>query len=65
MEENVAGKLLRVTIVGGLLYAAYTVAFCPCANKELLACKNHGWQFLILLVLAELGVLLHHKVGVS
>ena len=61
--ETAKGQFLRLVIVALLLYGAYTVAFCPCVDNELLACHNHGKSYYGSLALAMLLIPVHHHVN--
>jgi hypothetical protein len=63
MVEGAPGKLVRLAIVGLLAAAAISVVLCPCADTELLACHNHGKEFVVLLILSHLLVVLHPQLA--
>jgi hypothetical protein len=58
--ETSTGKLVRALIVLLLLYSAYTVAFCPCVDTELLACHNHGATYFGALIVSMALIPAHH-----
>jgi hypothetical protein len=60
-KDNALGLILRVTVPTALVYAAYTVAFCPC--DKMLECHAHGQQYFFLMLFAMLGVFLHMQFG--